>query len=586
MNTKLGAKTQNLQKLLDLKFKVPSFVGISSSQFKSLEKALKEAHKNIGANTYAVRSSALNEDTPDQSMAGQFHTELEVKPENLLAAAEIVLKDAKTKLSSLNEFSIIIQEFIHFDYSGVCFTRDPQGAPEMIIESAAGGAEKVVQGEVTPDQKRVSWKDKTYPEFKAIELAFGHPQDIEWGNKSGQLYILQSRPITSLSTNAVDKIKVMNEALPKPPYFWEKNELTELAPQACTHTLELLKSIYAENGPVHQVYERAGIKYQSVNFLKMIGKELYVDKLEELHLLNPAYDLIDATPQIKRLKGLWTSIRNAWGVSRPKTRNANELNEELIRVLELPFTAISKKEFLSSYEVIFENNLLTGSLLQKLELIHKEQIELTRLLSEGASLLVLKFESPKIETTKWKGNTLDLSDKSKFQRVSTKTPSAQKKTIKWWESLSAIKKTQYTQLLPKLILAQHNRELGRQLVVKLKSQLDIKCEHSTKETDGFPSRLTSFVFHEKNSKTILSPGKATGRIIPLSEYKGEKDVILLVDELKPELIKYFSQVNGMITKRGGLLSHLAIVARESGFPILRWGTMPKDLLGENYEIST
>jgi hypothetical protein len=584
MNTKLGPKTRNLEKLQKLGLKVPAFIGISADQFEDLESIMNLAHKEIAAKSYAVRSSALNEDGLEQSMAGQFHTELEVKPEDLLSAAKKVLDDAKEKLGDLKEFSLIVQEFIVFDHSGVCFTRDPHGSPEMIVETAKGGAAQVVQGEVTPEQERISWKEDKYDSFKSIETEFGHPQDIEWGVKSGQLYILQSRPITTLSTKDVQKIAIMEKALPQPPYYWEKNELTELAPQPCTHTLDLLKSIYAENGPVDKVYKKLGIGFQNADFLKMIGQDLYVDKLAEVHMLYPAYDSVNAEMKIKRLNGLWTSIRNSWTLSRPKTQSASALKEKLVAELNAPFSSISKKEFLALYELVFESNLLTGASIKKLELIHKGKPELAVLLSEAAALFNLDLDIPKFDTSQWKGNTLDISDRSKFQTGHLKTTKSS--LNEWWASLSAIKKTQYTQVLPDVLLAQHNRELGRQLVVKLKSQLDIACKHEKQRDDSYPSRLTSFVFKEDTESMTLSPGDAHGKLIPLALYKGEKNVILLVDELKPELIKYFDKVNGMVTKRGGLLSHLAIVAREQGFPIIRVVSITDEEIGSEYEIST
>lgn len=584
MNTKFGPKTRNLEKLRENGFRVPEFIGISSDQFKQLESVLNVAHKKLGATSYAVRSSALNEDSMDQSMAGQFHTELNVKPENLTVAAQAVLKDAKAKLGATTDFSLIIQEFISFDESGVCFTRDPQGAPEMIVERAKGGASQVVQGEITPELERMSWKEDLYPEFKAIETLFGHPQDIEWGVKDDQLYILQSRPITTLSTVDVKKIKQIEAALPLPPYHWEKNELTELAPQPCEHTLELLKEIYAENGPVHRVYKKLGIHYEAQDFLKMIGPELYVDKQAELHMLFPAYDSVKGVIKIKRFKGLWASFKNSWSLSRPKTRSASVLREALISALQASFTSISKEDFLKEYELIFESNLLTGALFKKLTLIHKEKPPLTLLLSQGSQLLELDLGFPQFDSSQWKGNTLDLADKSLFQSGESKS-SQELSLMEWWQALGEIKKTQYTQLLPEVLIAQNNRELGRQLVVKLKSQLEISCQHKNKQAELYPGRLISFVLNENKESLILSPGTSKGILTPLNEFQGQENVILLVDELKPELIQYFDKVNGIVTKRGALLSHLAIVAREQGFPILRSAIITESEIGSEYEIS-
>jgi len=584
MNTKLGPKTQNLQKLKDLGLNVPAFVGISASDFKNLATSLDKAHHKISAKTYAVRSSALNEDSKNESMAGLFHTELNVSPDNLLEAAKKVIANAKKRVK-IDEFSLIVQEFIEFDESGVCFTRDPEGTPEMIIESAAGGAEKIVQGELTPTMKRVNWNDKTETVFKSIEIAFKHPQDIEWGRKDGTLYILQSRPITTISKEDTLKIKVMETALPTGQYHWEKNELTELAPFPCKHSMDLLKQIYAAGGPVDSVYKKLGIKYTAMDFLKRLEGELYVDKRAEIQSLFPAYDLENGRLKIKRLKGLWESTINQWKLTRPKTRSALEIQQSLILELESPFKRISREEFLQKYELIFETNLLAGAMIKRLELIHKKGPSSVVVLSQGATLLGIELPHPQIKTHQWQGNTLDLSDQGKFIKLDLDTPPLSPELQKWWENLGAIQKTQYQQVLPEVLIAQHNRELGRMLVVKLKSQLDLICNHKSKNESEYPACLTTYT-KRLESKLVLSPGEAKGTLTPLKDFKTQKNVILLVEELRPELIEQFSKVNGIVTRRGGLLSHLAILAREKGLPIIRDPQIDTQLIGKEYSIPT
>jgi pyruvate,water dikinase len=103
--------------------------------------------------------------------------------------------------------------------SGVLFTADPvnRRRDRMIIESIFGLGEQMVSGEVTPDYyiidltgniKRERIVDQRVLEPQEIrqlaqlgaELArrFGAPQDIEWAIEDDKLYLLQSRPITTL----------------------------------------------------------------------------------------------------------------------------------------------------------------------------------------------------------------------------------------------------------------------------------------------------------------------------------------------------------------------------------------------------
>ncbi len=87
----------------------------------------------------------------------------------------------------------------------------------MIIEAVFGLGEQVVSGTVTPDHyvvdragniKREHIVDKRVLEPEEIrqivelgrklEEHFGKPQDIEWGIENGNVYLLQSRPVTTL----------------------------------------------------------------------------------------------------------------------------------------------------------------------------------------------------------------------------------------------------------------------------------------------------------------------------------------------------------------------------------------------------
>lgn len=223
---------------------------------KDILKAYDELNEMSGSEQYvAVRSSATAEDLPTASFAGQQSTYLNIK-----GKAE-VLKAVKDCWASLfepraifyrteNKFehmkvglSAVVQRMVQSEKAGVVFTVDPlYQDPDIIsIESAYGLGEVVVSGEVTPDTYRVEKKnleiiDKKVAkqpwmlikiegknkkveikddaqgkqklsdleikdlakECKRIEEHYNFPQDIEYGFEKGNLYIVQSRPITTL----------------------------------------------------------------------------------------------------------------------------------------------------------------------------------------------------------------------------------------------------------------------------------------------------------------------------------------------------------------------------------------------------
>lgn len=161
----LGSKTKNLQKLKKAGFDVPSFYALSAEDLmqKSSGSLAAAAHRSLGASSYAVRSSALGEDTRASAHAGEFKTVLNAVPVALGKAIEAVAKDAQKKLGTLKDFSILIQEFIEPDYAGVFFTQNPGSDRGWLMEYHAGRGEDLVSGSITPVRKRGYWDAYTPP---------------------------------------------------------------------------------------------------------------------------------------------------------------------------------------------------------------------------------------------------------------------------------------------------------------------------------------------------------------------------------------------------------------------------------------
>jgi len=210
-----------------------------------------------GDDRVAVRSSATAEDMEDASFAGQQDTYLNVQRDDLIERVKECWASLFTKRACVYrerndishedaEMAVVVQEMVDATISGVLFTNDPvSGDDEMTIESAWGLGEGVVSGEVTPDRfvvdgdtgnlittdlstkrQQYTWNgDETeliavaegkqevrtltddqiqalWTKAQEITDYFGEPQDIEWAIDDGELYILQSRPITSITSSA------------------------------------------------------------------------------------------------------------------------------------------------------------------------------------------------------------------------------------------------------------------------------------------------------------------------------------------------------------------------------------------------
>jgi pyruvate,water dikinase len=225
----------------------------------SISKSIKEAYAKLngGLAPVAVRSSATAEDLADASFAGQQESYLGIRGnESLILHVQRCWASLWTERAisyrERNHFphhqvslSVVIQMMVASDVAGVLFTVNPitNQMDEMFINAAYGLGESVVSGRVTPDTYRVARKGFRVVEQtrgtkstridmtndgtvevgntqtererlclddsalrrlstlgEQVEKYYGAPQDIEWAFANDQLYLLQTRPVTSLKT--------------------------------------------------------------------------------------------------------------------------------------------------------------------------------------------------------------------------------------------------------------------------------------------------------------------------------------------------------------------------------------------------
>ena len=207
-----------------------------------------------------VRSSATAEDLPGASFAGQQDTFLNVRGDrdllqavkrcwsSLWTARALAYRARQGIDPAAVSLAIVAQQMVPASAAGVLFTANPlTGArDEVVIDAAWGLGESIVSGLVTPDhivadkatgaitqavvadkpvmvapvvagtaERAVPAQDRRKQALTAtavaqltslgdaIEAHFGAPQDIEWCLAGDQVFIVQSRPITTLPEEAV-----------------------------------------------------------------------------------------------------------------------------------------------------------------------------------------------------------------------------------------------------------------------------------------------------------------------------------------------------------------------------------------------
>src|SRR3989339_546440 len=448
-------------------FCFPDFVALPATISKRLfldkkfrDQVVNEIIKNTQYKSYAVRSSALIEDGKNESLAGKFLTKINITKNKLEYAVYEVLKQAEAR-GDLKKFSVIIQKYILPNISGVTFTRDPKGGREMVVEYAYCTGEKIVGGETKPRRISFYWHDifpKDLPEefianniiekFKKIEKEYEFPQDIEWCIRDNKFYLLQTRPISTISDKQYEQIIFLEKNFSqKEKYYFAKTEVSETSPRPTNFTFDILRSIYMENGPVDRVYKKYGIDYQNTDFLKIIGNELYVDKEKEIISLLPAYTYFKNKyflPRFSRFSRSLATIKNLFflnmirGVNHKILFNKLKIKIEDNQSITDLRTAI--KNFLIDYELVFEINLLSGISIKRLEsMIKKEPFSFLKIIGSNSIFSVSDKYNMQIPAG-LKGNSLDMIDESEFVAAYNDEKKEDRELIVWWNSVPDYKK--------------------------------------------------------------------------------------------------------------------------------------------------
>ena len=255
----IGGKARNLYLLKDKGFKIPAWVVIPQQDIPANAEISTEFIQSIlnefeAPGYFAVRSSATDEDGADFSFAGQFETYLYVPITELADKIKTVWQSAFSErvlayratngLAPSKGIAVIIQAMVDAEVAGVGFGINPVNGDRKarLISSVYGLGEGLVSGELDADtftvkgdaiesqitqkihqfklskngngleksevalalQSIPSLKHNQLKEIAAIldklQQHLGRPQDIEFAISNEQIYLLQSRPVTTLHT--------------------------------------------------------------------------------------------------------------------------------------------------------------------------------------------------------------------------------------------------------------------------------------------------------------------------------------------------------------------------------------------------
>ena len=259
-----------------------------------------------------VRSSAMGEDSELASAAGQYQTFLNVISRAGLRRAIAQCQDCyddpaaaqyrQDKAVPDGGMAVIVQEQIQGQFSGVAFSRDPSGDGDAVaIEGLPGSAVQVVSGQVTPERYSITSHklDRPAAEIgqpsesgsdapkigsmppelvhqvakvaRELERRYcGVPQDVEWTFDGQKLWVLQTRPITTLTPIWTRRIAA--EVIPGAlrPLTWSINN-----PLTCGVWADLFSQILGQRAQAFDMSHLATLHYCHAYFNATLLGQLF-----------------------------------------------------------------------------------------------------------------------------------------------------------------------------------------------------------------------------------------------------------------------------------------------------------------------
>jgi len=323
---------------------------------------------------WAVRSSGSDEDSAMASFAGQFNTYLfqHGEPQILESIKKCFASAFTTRAMAYRsekglpvkgmKVAVVLQEMLFPRAAGVCFTRDPINPLDlehMRVSGSWGVGEGIVSGLVScdefivprekPENFKVTIEDKdirldfsdgqmvrldnpserrkqvALEKGPLVELAklsmslerqLGAPQDIEWAEQDGHIYILQTRPITHLPPAGFHDRSVMGQEA----ILWDNSNIIE-SYSGVTSPLTYSFASYAYQQVYIQFMQVMGLSPEEINREQAVFRNLLLLSRGRIyyHLVN-WYKLVLMLPGSESNKGFLDTMMGVKKSLDPETQ--------------------------------------------------------------------------------------------------------------------------------------------------------------------------------------------------------------------------------------------------------------------------
>ncbi len=337
--TGAGGKARSLAAMFQVGLPVPDGVVLLPASFVGDELTAEAAQWLTGElarlgrdRRFAVRSSALSEDSATASFAGAYESLLEVPADQVGAAVAGVrasgraqrvaayaeASGAASRTDSTDQVAVVVQVMVPAQRSGVLFTVHPltRELDTMLGNTVTGLGESLVSGATTAAEFTLHRPDGGYEgpeELRAsaarlhalghqIETVFdGAPQDIEWAIAGGKVWVLQARPITTLN-GYVPRTADYNDSLTG-NCLWSATNLSEANPVPQTPlTISLMRHQQANGGPSMAIRGREMAGY--------IGGRPYANLSVQITARRGRNAKVTAREAYRKMAGWWGELPN------------------------------------------------------------------------------------------------------------------------------------------------------------------------------------------------------------------------------------------------------------------------------------
>ncbi len=264
-----GGKGGTLARLYQAGYPVPdgfvilpaAFDGdeLTPEAWEQIQSHLNHMRQTASESAFAVRSSALSEDSAQASFAGEFESVLNARSNEEVQdairagrqsrhSARVQTYSQERGLDGTHEMAVVVQRLVQSEISGVLFTADPLTGNQAYMAGnfVHGLGESLVSGEVNPETFTLNrprgkydgpdelrrYSGKLYKMATRLTRELGGQQDIEWAIAKGKVHLLQSRPVTTLRGH--NPITGEWNASLTGDYLWSCANMVEALPDVMT----------------------------------------------------------------------------------------------------------------------------------------------------------------------------------------------------------------------------------------------------------------------------------------------------------------------------------------------------------------